>query len=300
MLFVEEDEFAQQVGVAEAMGAVVFEVGFPKVVDGTALEGGQDSGVHGFGAAFLVGVIPSEDFGADGVEPVEGAFCADAGFVKVGDERGGDLLEDGGFDGLEPGGAVGVEIGQCALAEGFAAVEVAQDFGGSLEGQELVLAQIHGGAFEAGAVLHRGGGFGREGGAVDATARADLGFALVLGDFELGLGQVVDLAALDAVGMDGVERLAAGLAALDAVSDGAVGFFNHAQRVAGMPGLTSRGSLAGRAQAFGGGLGKAFGGRGRDSGISKHRRGRRDRRSRGRSRVRWSRLEGWLCPKGRR
>ena len=84
----------------------------------------------------------------------------------------------------------------------------------------------------------------------------------MLGDFELGLGQVVDLAALDAVGMDGVERLAAGLAALDAVGDGAVGFFNHAQRVAGMPGLTSRGSLAGRAQAFGGGLGKAVGGGG--------------------------------------
>ena len=39
VLFVEEDEFAQQVGVAEAMGAVVFEVGFPKVVDGAALEG---------------------------------------------------------------------------------------------------------------------------------------------------------------------------------------------------------------------------------------------------------------------
>jgi len=70
------------------------------------------------------------------------------------------------------------------------------------------------------------------------------------------------LAALDAVGMDGVEGLAAGLAALDAVGDGAVGFFNHAQRVAGMPGLPSRGSLAGRAQAFGGGLGKAVGGGG--------------------------------------
>jgi hypothetical protein len=39
---------------------------------------------------------------------VEGAFRADAGFVEVGDGRGGDLLEDGGFDGLEPGGAVGV------------------------------------------------------------------------------------------------------------------------------------------------------------------------------------------------
>lgn len=102
VLFVEEDEFAQQVGVAEAMGAVVFEVGFPKVVDGAALESGQDAGVvHGLGAAFLMGVITSEDFGADGVEPVEGAFRADAGFVEVGDGRGGDLLEDGGFDGLE-------------------------------------------------------------------------------------------------------------------------------------------------------------------------------------------------------
>ena len=110
----------------------------------------------------------------------------------------------------------------------------------------------------------RGGGleFGREGFEVGAGD-----FALVLGDFELGLGQVVDLAALDAVGMDGVEGLAAGLAALDAVGDGAVGFFNHAQRVAGMPGLTSRGSLAGRAQAFGGGLGKAVGGGGEIQGF---------------------------------
>jgi len=259
VLFVEEDEFAQQLGVAEAMGAVVFEVGFPLVVDGAALEGGQDSGVvHGLGTAFLVGVIPGEDFGADGVEPVEGAFRADAGFVEVGDGRVGDLLEDGSFDGREAGGAVGVEIGQRALAEGFAAVEVAQDFAGSLEGQELVLAQIDGGAFEAGAVLHGGGSLGREGGAVDATALAGLGFDLVLGDFELGLGEVVDLAALDAGGMDGVEGLAAGRAAIDAVGDGAVGVFDHAERVAGMPELTSGGTLAGRAQAFWGGLGESF------------------------------------------
>jgi hypothetical protein len=88
----------------------------------------------------------------------------------VGDGGGGDLLEDGGFDGFETGRAVGVEVGQRALAEGLAAVEVAQDFCCSLEGHELVLAQIHGRAFEAGAVLHGGGGFGWEGGAVDATA----------------------------------------------------------------------------------------------------------------------------------
>ena len=124
------------------------------------------------------------------------------------------------------------------------------------------MAQIHGGAFEAGAVLHGGGGFGREGGAVDATARAGLDFALVLGDFELGLGQVVDLAALDAGGMHGVEGLAAGRAALDAVGDDVVRFFDHAERVAGMPWLASSGSLAGRAQAFGGGLGKAVAGGG--------------------------------------
>jgi hypothetical protein len=54
--------------------------------------------------------------------------------------------------------------------------------------------------------------------------------------------------------------LAAGRAALEAMGDSAVGVFDHAERVAGMPGLTSRGSLAGRAQAFGGGLGKAVGG----------------------------------------
>ncbi len=261
MLLVEEDEFAQQVGVAEGMLAVVFEVEFPEVADGTALESGQDAGgIHGFGAAFLMGMIPSEHLGADGVEPVEGACGADTGFVKASDGGVGDLLEDGGFDGLEACGAVGFEVGQRALAEGFAAVEVAQDFAGSLEGQELVFAQIHGGAFEAGAVLHGGGCFGREGGAVDATARAGLGLFLVLGDFELGLGQVVDLAALDAGGLDGVEGLAAGRAALEAMGDSAVGVFDHAERVAGMPGLTSRGSLAGRAQAFGGGLGKAVGG----------------------------------------
>jgi hypothetical protein len=40
------------VGVAEAVGAAVFEVRFQEVVDGAALEGGQDAGsVHGFGAA---------------------------------------------------------------------------------------------------------------------------------------------------------------------------------------------------------------------------------------------------------
>jgi hypothetical protein len=77
---------------------------------------------------------------------------------------------------------------------------------------------------------------------------------LVLGDFELGLGEVVDLAALDAGGLDGVEGLAAGRASMDAVGEDAVGVFDHAERVPGMSGLASRGALAGRAQAFWGGL----------------------------------------------
>ncbi len=44
LLLVEEDEFAQQVGVADGVLAVVVEVGFPKVVDGATLEGGKDAG----------------------------------------------------------------------------------------------------------------------------------------------------------------------------------------------------------------------------------------------------------------
>ena len=82
----------------------------------------------------------------------------------------------------------------------------------------------------------------------------------MLGDFELGLGEVVDLAALDAGGLDGVEGLSAGRASLDAVGDDAVGGFNHAERVAGMPELTSAGTLAWRAQAFGTGFGESVGG----------------------------------------
>jgi hypothetical protein len=53
VLLVEEDEFAQEVGVAEGVAVVVFEVGFPEAVevaDLAALGAGGMDGVEGFAA----------------------------------------------------------------------------------------------------------------------------------------------------------------------------------------------------------------------------------------------------------
>jgi hypothetical protein len=81
----------------------------------------------------------------------------------------------------------------------------------------------------------------------------------MLGDFQFRFGQVVDLAALDAVRLLAVQGPAAIRAAFDAMGHDPVGLLDHAQRMPRMARLPARGPLAFRAQALRFGLGQSIG-----------------------------------------
>ena len=191
---------SQEVRVAKGVVAVVLQVGVPEVVDGAAPEAGQDAGgVHGFASAPRVRKVPGEPAGRDGVQPVQAAGGAQAGLVEAGHLRLGRQRADDRLNRFQSPGAIGAEVRQGAFAERVAAEEVAHGLSEPIEGQQLVILEIDGHALDAGAVLHGGRGFRRKRGAVATAAGAGFDFGLVLGDLQFRLGQIENLAALDAV-----------------------------------------------------------------------------------------------------
>ncbi len=95
LLLPQEDQFAQEMGVAEGVAAVVRQVGVPEIVNGAAPEAGQDAGgVHGLAPASCVREIPGEPAGRDGVQPVQTARGPHAGFVEAHHVGGGGLRAD--------------------------------------------------------------------------------------------------------------------------------------------------------------------------------------------------------------
>jgi len=190
-------------------------------------------------------------------QPVQGAGGAYAGFVEARHRGGGRQTADGRLDRLQSSGAGGLEVGERALAEAFAGEEVAHDLGEPVEGQQLILAQIHGHALDARPVLDGRRGLGRKHGAVDTATRASFDFALVFGDLQLRLGQVEDLAAIHAVRRQVGQGSPATHATLDRMPDGMVRLVHHAQRVARMAWLAAGGPFAGLAQTLGFGFSEA-------------------------------------------
>ena len=263
VLLVGEDEFAEVMGVAEGVATVVVEISVPMVVNGGAGEGGENGDVvHGFAAAFGVDFEVGEIGGGGGVEPLECAVDAAAGFVEVDDVSVGEACADVGDAG---GGGVGgvldevVEGGGAALS----AVEVVEELGGAVVREELVDVGVDGGAVEAGAIL--GGSFdvSGEGGAV-AVVAVGTGFdvGLVFGDVEFNWGKIEDLAFFLAVGGLVGEVGATMVAARDGEGDNDIGAVDGAEGGAEVTGLTAGATLAAWTTALGLTFAEAVRGRG--------------------------------------
>jgi hypothetical protein len=129
----------------------------------------------------------------------------------------------------------------------------------SVEGQPLIFAQIDGHAIDGRPELQGRGGLGREGGPVDAAARSGFDLGLMLGDLHLRFGQIVDRAALDAVGALPGRGATAARTAFDAMGHDPVGLLDQAQRMPSMARPVVRGPVAFLAQALGLGFGESFG-----------------------------------------
>jgi len=180
--------------------AVILPVGVPEIVDGAALEVRQHaSGIHRLAPAFVMGEVPSQPAGRDGVQPVQRAGGTHAGFIEARHLGGRHLRANERINRFQPLRASGREVGQRSFAERVAGEEVAHDLGQPLAGQQLVLLKIDGHAPDSKALLHGRRDLRRKRGAVDAAAGTGFDFGRVLGDLPFRLGQIEDLAALDAV-----------------------------------------------------------------------------------------------------
>lgn len=138
----EEDELAQEVGVAETMQAVELEIGGQTVVDETAGETGEDGEVlDSFDPAFAADAEPGEELGAGDMEPVKFSGDAEAGFIGVGDGGFGQKVGHAGFKGLEGVEGGGDSILNGGLAEGRVE-EIGHHLGDAVQGDQLLDAPV--------------------------------------------------------------------------------------------------------------------------------------------------------------
>ena len=70
-LFVNKNQLAQEMWVAEAVSTVQFKIGTQAVVDKAAFEGNEEpEGIDCFASAFGMDAIPGEIAGRDDMEPM--------------------------------------------------------------------------------------------------------------------------------------------------------------------------------------------------------------------------------------
>ena len=194
-LLEEELQFPQEVLVAERVEGVVFEIGFPEVVDEPGFAMGEDTkSVHGLGSPVAMHAEEGQECCGGDVKPVEFPFDAQAAFVGM---NGGCLresLDDGAFHGSEHFVGPRIDRGQRAQTN-VLAEEIGAGLPQAVEGKDLLVEKIEQQASEVRAVLY--GGF-HVGGELRtdlaARDRAAFDFGAVLGDLQSQGRQIEDLA----------------------------------------------------------------------------------------------------------
>lgn len=235
--FVEENQFAQEMGIAESMEACFQrEVGRVAIMHEGSGELPEDAEVvEGFCAAFGMNAVPGEQAGREVVEPMEFSSDAQAGFIGVGQRRFFDQGFDARFEtgeiviGREEGGLKGV------LADGLAE-EVFGHLADAIEGDQLLNTQVDPPGVQARTVLSGSGDvFGEIGGDVLMGSGATLDLSLVFGDEEILGRQIKDLSFFESENgflMQGASASAG--ATSQSVRDDPVGLVHGFQRVTGM------------------------------------------------------------------
>ena len=98
MLFEKEREFPQVMGVTEAVGTVIGEIGLPEVVDQTATKIREDLEIlYRRSSPFFVHAVKGQRGCAGAVEPVELPSRADTAFIDMEDWLRAESLFDRGL-----------------------------------------------------------------------------------------------------------------------------------------------------------------------------------------------------------
>jgi len=196
-LLEEELQLAQKVLVAQGVEGVVFEVGFPEVVDEPGEALGQDAErVHGLGSAIAVHAKEGQKRSGGDMKPMQLACDAQSAFIGVDRRSLGDCLDNGPFHRGERFAGTGVDGDQCSQAQGLAK-EILAHLPQPVEGKDLLVGKIEHQTPEVRAVLDGVLDVGGECGAhAQSGDRAAFDFGLVFGHLQTQRREVKNLAAL--------------------------------------------------------------------------------------------------------
>ena len=231
-------QFAQVMGVAQAMRALQVTVRLPAVVDQRAGERGQNAeGVKGLFAPVHVRADPGQRGRSQDMQPADLAGHAHAGFVGVGNGRILQSFTHGRHRRREQRPRFLMDRQYRGIRQ-RQAKQVSRQISRARHRHHVMVGQMHDGGPDARSVLHRGRDLGGELAPMPLAAGAARFENMVFGDFVIQRRNVKHLAGLD----DGRigQRAMAGIA----VTRRRVGFnvidFRHfLQGVAGVPLLSA-------------------------------------------------------------
>ena len=154
---VNEEQFAQMMGVAERMLAVAkLEVGGPVVMDSNPPIAGQDGSLHADLTPFGMGMVVGQLGCAGHMQPLQPLLDTQPTLIKIDDRGCADLLLDA--HPTRPGLNHELTIGgDHDRFRGPLAVEIGQQLCGARQGNEVIAVQIAGLRFQTQAIL---GGLG--------------------------------------------------------------------------------------------------------------------------------------------
>lgn len=189
----DESQFAQVMGIIQRMGAGQFPVRGPAVMNQRSLEPIQETEIcKGDLAPLGMESQPGLGIGDCGMQPVELAGDAKAGFVGARDPRPGHCIRDA-RDRRRQARPRLSDHGLHRAGRDRHTVQIGKDSGSACHGQHVVLRQIDRQRLDAGAILNRGSDFGREFAAVQFAAGTAQPMSPVLGHFHRHGRQIEDL-----------------------------------------------------------------------------------------------------------
>ena len=192
----EELQLAQQVLVAEGVESLVFEIGFPEVVDEPAVAVGENTKrIHGFDATVAMHAKKGQQGGGRDMEPMEFALHTQSAFVGV-DRRGlSEALDDGSFHRSECFAGTGVDGGESSHTQGLTE-EIPAELAQTIKGKELLVGKVKHQAPEVRAVLDGSlDVVGERGAHVQSGDRAAFDFGAMLGHLQAHGREIKNLAA---------------------------------------------------------------------------------------------------------
>ena len=252
-LFLEEGQLPQMMCIAQRVWAIIFQVGTPAVMHGSACKVRQSPDLPGrFGSSFRVRSVMCQLRGAGDVQPLPTPIDIDPGLVKMGQRRACHRLLDHGFDINQRSLAQTESRRERCFRDGLIK-QLCQDLTSAPPGKQMLGAQIESHSFDSCAILRPSQDLGREVSNIALTTPGAVcdGHAM-FSHFQLQGRNVKDLPAFSSeCASDFLKQSAAACALMRCVPDDPIWNWHQLERGSWMARLSTRFFGARLAQASG-------------------------------------------------